>query len=240
MATGVAKASGGGLTEVGIADLTASGTPDGTTYLRGDNTWQTPAGGSATQDAHYYRQVGTSPFEIWYPVSATTGNGLGTRALSTANTIYAMQHICTRTATIDRIAISTSVASANNAQNCRLGIYQATSATNIYPNALVLDAGTVNLSTAAGALAITVNQQLTANTLYWFVLTTSTTDATIRTVSPTHMALLLGYTSALGVTGGHQISVASAFGALPGTYPAGATIDASGSNAFGIFVRYSA
>lgn len=31
---------------VAIADLTATGTPSATTYLRGDNTWATPAGGS--------------------------------------------------------------------------------------------------------------------------------------------------------------------------------------------------
>ncbi len=29
----------------GVADLTATGTPSSTTYLRGDNTWSTPAGG---------------------------------------------------------------------------------------------------------------------------------------------------------------------------------------------------
>ena len=32
---------GGGLTEVGIDDLTATGVPSNTTYLRGDNTWAT-------------------------------------------------------------------------------------------------------------------------------------------------------------------------------------------------------
>ena len=30
------------------ADLSATGTPDATTFLRGDNTWATPAGGSGT------------------------------------------------------------------------------------------------------------------------------------------------------------------------------------------------
>ena len=31
---------------VGITELSATGTPSATTYLRGDNTWATPSGGS--------------------------------------------------------------------------------------------------------------------------------------------------------------------------------------------------
>lgn len=36
---------------VGIADLSATGTPGSTTYLRGDNTWSVPAGGSSSDIA---------------------------------------------------------------------------------------------------------------------------------------------------------------------------------------------
>lgn len=48
--TGVAHLTSGVLSASGvaIADLTASGTPNSTTYLRGDNTWATVSGGGAT------------------------------------------------------------------------------------------------------------------------------------------------------------------------------------------------
>ena len=41
----------GGLSEVGISDLTATGTANSTTFLRGDNTWAEPAGTGA--GTHY-------------------------------------------------------------------------------------------------------------------------------------------------------------------------------------------
>jgi len=49
-ATGVVSAATAGtdyLTSVGISNLTATGTPSATTYLRGDNTWATVSGGGS-------------------------------------------------------------------------------------------------------------------------------------------------------------------------------------------------
>jgi hypothetical protein len=50
-ATGVLTAATAGtdyLTSVGISNLTATGTPSSTTYLRGDNTWATVSGGASS------------------------------------------------------------------------------------------------------------------------------------------------------------------------------------------------
>lgn len=39
---------------IGIAKLSATGTPDSTTFLRGDNTWATPSGGSGITEGQAY------------------------------------------------------------------------------------------------------------------------------------------------------------------------------------------
>ena len=66
-----------------------------------------------------------------------------------------------RNLTIDRLAIDVTVAAAGKI--ARLGIYE--DGTDLYPGALVLDAGTVSVA-AVGVVAATVNQSLTKG-LYW-------------------------------------------------------------------------
>jgi len=56
------------LTSVGIANLTATGTPSATTYLRGDNTWATIAAGGGT--------IGGSITDNQVAVGATTANNI--------------------------------------------------------------------------------------------------------------------------------------------------------------------
>lgn len=221
---------------VTVAKLAATGTPSATTFHRGDDTWAVPAGGTATQDALYYRQIGTaSPFERWYTSNMVTV-GSSTFAVTTSGQLYAVPYISTRGGTLDRIAINVTTPSGTSTQNCRLGIYAATSATNVYPSALLIDAGTVNLATS-GANTLTINQVLAANTLYWLVLLTSVTDATIS--STANVAPVLGNPSTLTAAANTYIAVAQAFGALPGTFTAGGVPTASIQTA-AVFLRYSA
>ena len=49
---GYLSGSGGGLTSVDISDINATGTADGTTYLRGDGAWAAVAGGSSVSFMH--------------------------------------------------------------------------------------------------------------------------------------------------------------------------------------------
>lgn len=64
-------------THVATTDLTATGTKDTTTFLRGDNTWATPAGGGGTSGANY--TVTTEYAEGTQPASPATGLTLFTR-----------------------------------------------------------------------------------------------------------------------------------------------------------------
>lgn len=89
-ASGVATCAG-----VGIADLTASGTPSSSTFLRGDNTWATPSGGA---DPWTYLSVnGGSDF------STTSGAAVDVTGLAftpSANTKYEFEcKLLLRTAT---------------------------------------------------------------------------------------------------------------------------------------------
>ena len=73
----------------------------------------------------------------------------------TANQLIAFPIIIPRKMTFDRIAIQVATADAGKA--IRLGIYA--DGTNLYPGALVLDAGVVDVS-STGVKAITISQQL--------------------------------------------------------------------------------
>ena len=79
----------------------------------------------------------------------------------TADRLYAVPFLVTRTRTFDRIAIDVTTSQAGSA--IRLGIYE--DGTNLAPGALVLDAGTI-ASTATGVKTIAISKQLTKG-LYW-------------------------------------------------------------------------
>lgn len=199
-----------------------SGTADGTTFLRGDQTWATPAGGGGAsgKDDQYYRQVGTSPLERYY--IAGMGNGIAlTTGAPTVNVLRAFPFFSTRGGTLDRIAIQVTTLIASGV--ARLGIYQATSDTNLYPSARIVDAGTVSTATT-GMKTITINVPLTANTLYWLVHLAGPGAATLRCMAMAGCAAIFGASNVLATAAGVGISVAFTAAPIPATFPAGGAV----------------
>jgi len=74
---------------VGIAELSATGTPSSTTYLRGDNTWATPSGGGGSPvypSDTLIVQVGNTTRSVGYGDFAT-GFYVG-RAFTATKVVY--------------------------------------------------------------------------------------------------------------------------------------------------------
>lgn len=194
------------------------------------------AGAAAASDISSYRHAGGSSIETWYwgNVIACT-DGPGSKAI-TADTLYAVPFIApSRGGTLDRIAVDVSVTGGGGV-NMRLGIYNNTSNSNLYPSTLLLDAGA--FTTSLGVHALTISQALTAGSLYWLALQSDGAPSVVgmNEASASH---ILGASSALTATVmATYLTVADAYGALPGTFPA------SGAHATGTFpgiaVRFSA
>jgi hypothetical protein len=115
----------------------------------------------ANLDAHTYnwmQVLRAGEYITPIPIASTS-----TSVSVATDAICAVPFIVARAMTIDRIAINTTTAKAGKI--ARLGIYN--NGTDNYPGTLLLDAGTVDLS-SAGILAAVINQSLTKG-LYWLV-----------------------------------------------------------------------
>lgn len=137
---------------------------------------------------------------------------------ATANQLLAVPFYLGATKTFDRIAAEITSAGAGGTPTVRLGIY-SNRADYDYPDALVLDAGTV-AATATGLAAITINQQLQPG-LYWLVLAAqgaTTTQPSVRAVAG--FSDRIGMTTPAGVDSLMAYTVAGVTGALPATFPA--------------------
>ncbi len=130
----------------------------------------------------------------------------------------------------------------------RVGIYRATSRTNLYPSTLVAgsDAGELALnglwSTNVFATPITLTPGL-----YWFTLVCgaqANANATrCRAPRCSQMAPLYGHWGAAAantIYAGRYMEVAYAYAALPATYPAGGSLFNTADQAPGIFYSCSA
>ena len=151
-----------------------------------------------------------------YYLNPTAG---GTNYPAVADDLYARQLIVVRDMTVDRIAIHVHTAGAAG-KKARLGIYN--NGTNLYPGTLLLDAGTVDVD-SIGVKAITINQSLPKG-IYWAALITDGTPKIYSDYFLYESILPLGQNPTN--FGQQQVTwtIASAYGALPGPFPGGASL----------------
>ena len=185
-----------------------TGTLDGTKFLRDDGVFSrqfAPTFG-LFKSGKYYTHAGQ------YGSNAMTI--VASRIAAVPFKVYE------RPISIDRIAIYLTAATAGLA---RLGVYEDDG--SIYPGNLVLDAGEIDISTT-GAKALTISQQLSYDTLYWFVLlANASASATCRAVASDNSVLGFTETQLASFTGNSfgYIKDTITYGPLPDPFPAAAS-----------------
>ena len=147
------------------ADRTASalrtalgtGTADATTYLRGDGTWA--AAGSAPQ---LPRTSG-----VYYGLSGGEANSQTIGGTNVAGRLVA-HPVWLAAGNYDRIAVYVGT---TGTATWRLGVYPASGSTlQADGQTLILDCGTINMSTATGLRELTVSLTIPTTGIYWLAL----------------------------------------------------------------------
>lgn len=154
------------------------------------------------------------PSGRWY---GPPGTSSWVGVVATGTGFFAVPFFVASRTTFNGIGCEVTVASGAGGQ-ARLGIYSDTG--NGYPDALILDAGTVAID-VVGYKIIVINQILNAG-LYWLVFLGSAT-CTVRGIATAAIIALLGDTNPTSLPANHYLVFPYAFGALPATYPAGAS-----------------
>jgi len=193
------------------------------------------------RDPYGVRVIGTAGGfgERWHVAGAIThqADGFGSTSLP-IDTLHTIPFVSPRGGTLDRIGFS--VATGGGAGSvARAGIYQATSDTDPYPSARIVDGGEF-VTTSTGVKAATISVVLEPDILYWAVLLGGVAAPTVTNFFSTTWAgmSVLGMASTFA-TPHLSFTRLFTYAALPSTFPAGppSTFVAS---AFVVGLRYSA
>lgn len=161
--------------------------------------------------------------ETWYAAGVTeTPGGSPAGMIPGANTLWAIPIPPGPGGVINGLAVYLTVAGSGAA---RLGIYSNAGSGESEPDTLVLDAGTVDLSTGSNTLkALVVNLPIAPGQLYWYGLLANTATSTIRGMGNTGQMPIGGMDTSFNFTA-QRIgwTVTQAYGALPSAFPSGAT-----------------
>ena len=179
-------------------------------------------GGGAAPDIHGYPQMDTARAGTRYYYAGMYGSYAAMGMFQyNANVINAVPVVFARDTTL--VGLHVQVIGAAALKVIRLGIYDSINdASNLYPNNLILDAGTVS-TTLVAFVSIAINQTLTGGKLYWLA---SVSDAAPVTQCPERYTMwpILGWDATLsgaggGNRGGRAWYAPFVYAALPATFP---------------------
>jgi hypothetical protein len=236
----------------------SSGSP---LFASGSNTFITNlynayTNNGALVDWNFYKIVSTTQYHPAGPPLMFTATALSTTALPEGY-IFAVPFMETRGGTIDRLAARLVQTATNSGSTLRFGVYAAASPTTLYPGALVVDGGTIDVTSGANTkIEVTVNTTIPRG-LNFLVVRTTTNYGLFGPAIQTITGQTFVYNwSLFGVIGtsGLDVGVAAAWptawfvsglgadSALPGTFPvSGLLATALDALAFPVlFRRYSA
>lgn len=181
------------------------------------------AGAAANKGIGHFRQVGTSPVERWHLASALTATQISAPGFSPGeNQLYALPLLHFGGGTVDKLSVRVSAALTDGV---RIGIYSATSATNLYPDALIGESGAIAGGGTNGAKTATgLSIVLSPDTFYWIAVVAEHASYTPNRVPLASAYPVFGTSNAFVNTPGIGWQVAFTYGTLPATFPSGAAV----------------
>ncbi len=155
-----------------------------------------------------------------------TGGAVVSQGIASANSLRAFPFFVPQAAKFDRIAIRVSTQATGTTPRIRLGVYENKTDGSVYPGALTIDAGEVDVSTL-GLKELTINLTLKGGKLYWLALVGQDTASLAVAAIPIGDAVgtFLGFDN--GLTGAPYLgyAIAQTYGALPAVYPTGSPVE---------------
>ncbi len=134
---------------------------------------------------HDFRQTGSSPLDLNYIAGTVDAAALAT-ATPVALTLYAMPFLApARGGVLDELSFQLTTGAAAGAK-ARIGLYEATSDTNIYPGRLAVGSAAIGVASGdgTGEKVASVSASLRPGWLYWIAWICSAATANmVRSVS---------------------------------------------------------
>lgn len=169
-------------------------------------------------DFDWFRHAGVLPYERWYAAGTADATALSSSSFP-IDTLLAAPFVSRRGGAIDKISIRDQGSDVGSV--ARIGIYENTSDTVIYPTDLVFESAEIDQS-SGGVKTQALAVVLEPNVLYWFVHLGGAIEAFLRSIGTSSRFGVMGTDPTFPSAYSSALIVAQAYGPLPAVFPAGA------------------